>query len=124
MILQKLMRADERRKTIMTTTVTRAKAHHKAARRTTIRVAVRLAFVAATFLGVAFTASSSKAEVGWDPNYPFCVQQRNTGIVDCSHTSWDECQFTANGIGYCRVNPFYAGPPPRTAAYHKRRPRH
>jgi hypothetical protein len=73
---------------------------------------LRVALGAAALAGAAVMGSilsADHAEAGYDPNYPFCVKSAFDQVIDCSHYSWEECQFSAQGMGYCFANPFFEG---------------
>ena len=106
--------SNEEKEVIMTTIVTRALAHRRATRLALAAVALSVAAFAGSLL------SADKAAAGFNSRFPFCVYNQFDRNLDCSHYTWEECQFSANGLGYCRANPFYAGPPARTVGYHKR----
>lgn len=62
-------------------------------------------------LGVLSMAKPASAQM-YDPRYPVCMHVFGALIgerMDCIFTSWDQCQFAAQGLpATCLVNPFYA----------------
>ena len=92
------------------------------AHRTTLRLALAAAtFAVAGFAGSLVSADQAQA-AGYDPNFPYCVKGPYYPL-ECTHVSLAECRFTAQGLGYCFANPFYAGPP-ANAPYARHRHRH
>ena len=71
----------------------------------------RLAFSGATLAGAAFAGSmlvATPAAAGYNASFPYCDKNVDS-VIRCTHVSWQECQFTAQGQGYCFANPYYGG---------------
>lgn len=79
-------------------------------RRLTLAAGVFLALAALMLLLAVKPASAGN---GLDPNYRFCVSGNGgpfgPDIPDCAYNTWQQCQFSASGNGYCIENPGYAG---------------
>ena len=76
----------------------------------TNRTPVRIAFAAAALAGAAFAgsivAANPAAAAGYNSSFPYCAKNTDQ-VIDCTHVSWQECEFTAQGQGYCFANPYY-----------------
>jgi Protein of unknown function (DUF3551) len=74
---------------------------------------LRFALTAAALAGAAFAGlllnAGDAAADGYTTTHPFCVKGAFDQIVDCTHVSLQECQLSAQGMGYCFANPYYAG---------------
>src|SRR5689334_22279520 len=68
-------------------------------------------------IGMASAAPSAQAQT-YDPNYPVCLQIYqgwNDYYFECAYTSLAQCNMSASGrAAQCIVNPYYAGPKPRS----------
>jgi hypothetical protein len=73
-------------------------------------------------VGMASAAPSARAQT-YDPNYPVCLQIYqgwNDYYFECAYTSLPQCNMSASGrAAQCIVNPYYAGPKPRSRRYRR-----
>ena len=70
-------------------------------------------------LGGMIFACTPAAAQRFQPGYPVCIQRWEWGgssYIDCSFSSWQQCQAAALGLaGMCLLNP-YASPPAASRA--------
>ena len=61
--------------------------------------------------GVTILAAAPATAQRYDPRYPVCLQKWEWGgstVIDCSYTSWAQCQMTASGLSAtCLGNPYW-----------------
>ena len=73
-------------------------------------------------VGMASAAPSARAQT-YDPNYPVCLQIYQSWkdyYFECAYTSLAQCNMSASGrAAQCIVNPYYAGPKPRSRRYRR-----
>ena len=51
--------------------------------------------------GATILAADPATAQRYDPRYPVCLQKWEWGgstVIDCSYTSWAQCQMTASGL--------------------------
>ena len=58
--------------------------------------------------GATILAAAPATAQRYDPRYPVCLQKWEWGgstVIDCSYTSWAQCQMTASGLSaMCLAN--------------------
>ena len=73
-------------------------------------------------VGMASAAPSARAQT-YDPNYPVCLQIYQSWkdyYFECAYTSLAQCNMSESGrAAQCIVNPYYAGPKPRSRRYRR-----
>ena len=73
-------------------------------------------------IGMAAAMPSARAQT-YDPNYPVCLQIYQSWkdyYFECAYTSLAQCNMSASGrAAQCIVNPYYAGPKPRSRRYRR-----
>src|SRR5712671_6258493 len=73
-------------------------------------------------VGMASAAPSARAQT-YDPNYPVCLQIYQSWkdyYFECAYTSLAQCNMSASGrAAQCIVNPYYAGPNPRSRRHRR-----
>jgi hypothetical protein len=61
--------------------------------------------------GATILAAAPATAQRYDPRYPVCLQKWEWGgsaVIDCSYTSWAQCQMTASGLSaMCLANPYW-----------------
>ena len=73
---------------------------------------MRLALVGLVTIATTLTVGmqSGNAQEA-DPNVPYCTRGGESGMLNCSYFTWQQCIETARGLRrYCVSNPFYRGP--------------
>jgi hypothetical protein len=65
---------------------------------------MRISFIFWVALGVAGLCAVLPKEAQAEVDYPWCATGAD-GYIDCSFTSFAQCQQTASGIGGCLQNP-------------------
>ena len=79
--------------------------------------------LALTILGAAAVLTSVPARAQtYDPAYPVCIQTYGIdgSYIECAFNSLPQCAASASGrAAQCIVNPYYAGPKPRSRRYRR-----
>jgi len=61
--------------------------------------------------GATIIAAAPATAQSYDPRYPVCLEKWEWGgsiSIDCSYTSWAQCQMTAAGLSaMCLTNPYW-----------------
>jgi hypothetical protein len=92
--------------------------------RASISMELLMRILAMTVLTIAtvLTATAALAQT-YDPKYPVCLQVyqgREDYYFECAYTSLAQCNMSASGrAAQCVVNPYYAGPAPRSKRHHR-----
>jgi hypothetical protein len=85
-------------------------------------IQMRLLVLTILGIGMVSAAPSARAQT-YDPNYPVCLQIYQSWkdyYFECAYTSLAQCNMSASGrAAQCIVNPYYAGPKPRSRRYRR-----
>jgi hypothetical protein len=85
---------------------------------------IPMRILALTILAIGMAAAMPSAHAQtYDPNYPVCLQIYQSWkdyYFECAYTSLAQCNMSASGrAAQCIVNPYYAGPKPRSRRYRR-----
>jgi hypothetical protein len=79
---------------------------------------MRILALAIAAIGIVFTSTPSHAQT-YAPGYPVCLHVYGPSTyIDCSYTSWAQCNATASGrAAICEFNPYGLTVAPRAYRY-------